>query len=108
MFEILLAVAYLFEHDMAVLSPAPKTDVQDHKMPLEVLGVVIVIMMFHRLPGNEDQIPILNIFDRFQYTSSHNSLAPVNMSHDVCPQWPSTLMPCSVSALVDGRADRIA
>lgn len=100
-------MAYLHKHNMPILHPALTPSLEDNPSFLKVFGVMVVIMMLHRLPGHIDHIAILQTVDGFGYLASSDSSATIHMSDDVCPQWPC-MLPCNICSCVDGCADRVA
>lgn len=103
-----LAVTNLLEHDMSVLGPALDTNVQDHIMLRKVRRVMVVLVVLHRLPRDIDEIGIPEAVDGLQHAAPGDAPAPVDVSHDVRPQRPRTLVPRGVGVQVDGRADGAA
>lgn len=100
-------MAYLHKHNMPIFYPALTPRLEDNPSLLKVLGMMVIIVMFYRLPSHIDHIIILQAINRFCYLASGDSSAAVNVSDDMCPQWPS-MLPCYICSCVDGCTDRIA
>lgn len=77
-------------------------------MFLKVFRMMIIIMMFDRLPSDIDQIAVSKPFDGFLDTAARDAFASFNMPYNVCPKWPRTLVPSYAGTFVYGSSDGVA
>lgn len=100
-------MAYFHKHNVAILYPALTTRLENNPSLLKVFRMMIIIVMFYRLPSYIDHIAIVQAVHGLNYLASGDASAAINVPDDVCPQWPCVL-PCSICPCVDGCSDRIA